>query len=567
MKKLVMFALSGVFFLGCGSDGEEAGECIESNTECQTYTPDEVDGEANGTLADAESEGIIPIQIGDVGGGLVAVTLSALDPTSVIVRLAGAPEDQIHEGVDTLVSDERSTRSFTFRAQGNKSYELVVKALGNTPSSYDVFWEYEPNVDCFEPNDTLATAKNIALNAPVQAYAHAGIIEGDGLLVGPGMLDYYSFELPSAAKVKLRVKKPSDTALSFEFWNADTDASYLVGTDHLAEANDISESDELELPAGVHHVRVSSFASQPSSVNDDGTFPADWNQPYELTVLAPSITNICEPDDMTPAPQNNPSATNECIDYTPASVSGTYVGNWAGKEIDKTTIDVSDPGGGLVQVTLNASIPTEAQVRLPGAGDEAVHYGVDVLVSDDRDERFFTFRAQGQTTYDLELVRLKTPEEGDVLDYSLTWTYAPNYDCYEVNDTPSQAREIPLDTVIEAFAHPGITDEEGLLVGPGADDYYKFVLEEPTTVALSMIKPGESALVAEFYTAEDVSHLVGTDALAPAGQETTSEDFELPPGTHWIKVSVPTQESVTVDDDPIPADWNNPYKLQVKRRN
>jgi hypothetical protein len=52
----------------------------------------------------------------------------------------------------------------------------------------------------------------------------------------------------------------------------------------LAAGGVESTSDEVELPAGVHLVRMLSFASQPSSLATSETIPADWTQPYTLTV-------------------------------------------------------------------------------------------------------------------------------------------------------------------------------------------------------------------------------------------------------------------------------------------
>jgi hypothetical protein len=261
----------------------------EDRGECTPYTPATVAGSKSGTWASGRTLDTVLLDISDVGGGLVEVTLTGTDhPTEVSVRLQGRPEDEWHPGVDVLVSDSTTlTRGFVLRAQGEKRYQLELRPIG-TPApdksaSYTVTWAYKPNVDCYEHNDSVATAKRLPLDVPIQAYAHAGIIEGDGILVGPSILDFYRFELPSPRRVSLSARKPSDTALTFELWEPASQGA-LAATDMFAGANEDSTSEELELPAGTHYVRVNTFASQPSTQTTDTPLPADWNRPYTLTI-------------------------------------------------------------------------------------------------------------------------------------------------------------------------------------------------------------------------------------------------------------------------------------------
>jgi hypothetical protein len=462
-------------------------------------------GTASGTWASGGDERIIPVEVSDRGGGLVEVRLEASVPTEVNVRLAGRPIDELHLGVAVRVGDDVASRRFVFRAQGQKRYQLEVRPVG-TPAaaaSWTVSWSYQPNLDCFEPNDTLATAKRIPLDVPVQAYAHAGIIEGDGLLVGPGLLDFYRFELIEPTTVRLVVTRPSDTAIAFELWDGATDASWLVGTDLFAPAGQPSSSGDLELPAGTHYVRVSSFASQPSTQELTSPVPADWNQPYTLMVKRSAFGGAAawQAPLACATPVTAPANDDECVRYTPASVSGTssFSLGASGAVQVVPMAPIADPGGGLLRVTLTASHAAEVRVRRVGAPPGEDHDGVAVRVGDDVGTRSFLFRAQGQERYELVVTLLLDPAP-DTAALTVGWVYEPNVDCYEQNDTPASARRIPLDRPITAFAHGGVIAGDGLFVGPSFADYYRFVLPEPRRVSLSVRKPSATAYTFELWS-------------------------------------------------------------------
>src|SRR5690606_33558236 len=127
---------------------------------------------------------------------------------------------------------DRTERSFTFRAHGNTNYELVVRPAfslyDDEDTSWSVSWSYQPLLDCYEGNDTIATAKRIPVGVPVEAYAHTGILADDQVLVRPSGVDFYTFELTEPTTVRLRATKPSDTAISFELWDAEADYTTFV---------------------------------------------------------------------------------------------------------------------------------------------------------------------------------------------------------------------------------------------------------------------------------------------------------------------------------------------------
>ncbi len=287
--RLSLFSLSTLLLQACPAS-QKCPEVDAGIVECVPYTPAAVTGSESGTLTALDERATRPITIDDLGGGLVEVRVSASHGTVAEVRLQGRPIAELSQGVSVRVSDDVGERRFVFRAQGGKTYDVELSPVVTPPEggqTWTISWSYQPNVDCFEPNDTASTAKRIRLDEPVEAYAHAGIVEGDGVLVGPSLVDFYRFELTEKTTVQLVAKRPGTEVLVFEFWNAATDASWLVSTDGQAESNVESASEELELNAGTHHVRVVAFVSQQATwetTEGEAPFPTTWNQPYTLTV-------------------------------------------------------------------------------------------------------------------------------------------------------------------------------------------------------------------------------------------------------------------------------------------
>lgn len=256
--------------------------------ECVEYTPDEIEGAHAGTWVDFPARVVLPIDVEDPGGGLVRVTVTVADTaTSAFVQRRGAPDEEVHYGVDAGVGAARE-ETFVFRAQGDTSYDLILTPFaspGDEDNSYGATWTYEPNIDCYEHNQTVETARRIPLDRPIEAYAHAGIIAGDSTMVGASMIDFYRIELAEPTRVRLAFIKPDDDSLLVEFWDPAIDYA-IVGVDYLAPGDVEVYSDELELAAGTHYIRISPFVSEASTWDFSEPLPDRWNTPYTLTVQA-----------------------------------------------------------------------------------------------------------------------------------------------------------------------------------------------------------------------------------------------------------------------------------------
>jgi len=207
-----------------------------------------------------------------------------------------------------------------------------------------------------------------------------------------------------------------------------------------------------------------------------------------LTACPPPLEPPTCPPATTPATDKG-----ECSADQPTPSSGMRSGAWTpSARSTRVPVVIADPSGGLVEVTLTVTdVPGEVNVFLQGRPIEEVHYGVLALVDQQPPQktRRFTFRAQGRSTYELDVAAFVTPHANETGAWTVAWQYSPLSDCYEPNDTQAAAKRIPVGLPITAFAHPGISAGDGLLVGRGLLDFYKFELTAPTTVRLSGCTP------------------------------------------------------------------------------
>lgn len=258
------------------------GDVPEELHECEPYRPADVSGERNGSFTEIDEFETWPIVIDDPGGGLVTVTLQASGGTTVSVLIKDVvAEVNSHIG---HLTDENGNAKIVFRAHGNKTYNLSATAFvtPNDVATWTAKWSYEPLVDCYEHNDTRADARAIPVNTPISAYAHTGILEEDGVLVGPSVVDWYRFTIHEPATVSLASVMPDESALFFDLLG-DDDIVALATASHVAAPNSV-ESEAVELAAGTYYVRLGYFVSDSVGVSGDDVVPALWREPYTLTV-------------------------------------------------------------------------------------------------------------------------------------------------------------------------------------------------------------------------------------------------------------------------------------------
>ena len=332
-------------------------------------------------------------------------------------------------------------------------------------------------------------------------------------------------------------------------------------------------------------------AFAPNSAPSPASRTGAWNRLFVLVpfVLAAVAAGACgSSTETTPTPTADGGATdggaepNDCVPYTPASISGTKEGTFATRDdIVKVKLPETDVGGGLLKVTYEAKVqplvgsiwlgegaPTDA----PRAETSAFGPGVT-----NADPAVVYFRLAGKKSYEVGVKPFFFADDPAKDGYKMTYTYEPQNDCYEGNDTSATAKRIPVNTTITASLHTGIGPTDTGLVKESGEDWYAFTLAAPKTVQLKAFLPGKDGPAGKNSTLMTVFQADGVTAAGCASGEgllTTNpvadtENVEtcsgsLAAGRYLVKLEhfVSQASSTAVNTAPHKS-WNTPYTFSI----
>jgi hypothetical protein len=270
--------------------------------ECVAYEPSTgVGGDLSGSWTASGGAGDVLRDItvpADPGGGYVTVRLQSAEgirPLLGVEVLPLATGSIFTEATDPVLNPDPTLLEMVFEVAPGRAYQLRLRAASAAsgivfPQPYTASWSYASRVDCYEPNDTLATAKAIPLENPISASFIAGYRDGNSILAtSEPTLDFYRFELhtPSAVRITL-----SDAATTVRPRLTLVDATgSTVGSAALAPAagqNAVLTSGTLA--AGWYRVRVdtgmspSAFSREAHVSRSNEDVPPHFLQAYALIV-------------------------------------------------------------------------------------------------------------------------------------------------------------------------------------------------------------------------------------------------------------------------------------------
>lgn len=150
---------------------------------------------------------------------------------------------------------------------------------GDPPLKVTYDWKYHAAMDCFEPNDTPAEARKIALGKPLDAHMLAGYVE-NAWPTSEAHYDYYEVQVDRPGKLRATLDTP--IALSLDMYGPDGETK-LAGDLALETEPKTIEAEITE--AGTYYVLVSPFVSlYYNDFDTGGELAKNWVNPYELTV-------------------------------------------------------------------------------------------------------------------------------------------------------------------------------------------------------------------------------------------------------------------------------------------
>ncbi|MEM6294210.1 MAG: hypothetical protein AAGA54_23235 [Myxococcota bacterium] len=264
-----------------GVDGS-SGSGGASFEHCEFGPIDALSGDASGSFSEAnELSQTQTMALSNPGGGYLEVTFDpglargrvevfGTDDSVLFSTAEQVPESLV--SLSGLIAEGAS-----FRVEGQQ-------ALNANPDEYPFGWSLQwsvtPIPDCWEPNDTIAEAPDIALGVPISGYATAGATVGNEALPPEAWLDWYRVDVPEPGTLTVDMMQvPADGLLRTRVFDASGDP---VGS--ITEPNDpMPYAGSVEIgAAGSYFVQVEPFLRPTLEVGDldDGALADSWTTPY-----------------------------------------------------------------------------------------------------------------------------------------------------------------------------------------------------------------------------------------------------------------------------------------------
>lgn len=270
---------------------------------------------------------------------------------------------------------------------------------------------------------------------------------------------------------------------------------------------------------------------------------------------------------------------NECVPYTATDAGAIINGTWSeanerDRYIDEIVIP-ADLGGGYVKVLLSQSDPDlrpwltiDNELDVGGA----MVSGSSATTNNELVREAY-FSVHPGMSYSLEVFPFFNAANYPV-DYTLEWEFFSRIDCFENNDTQSQAKKILFDETIEAYAIAGHIDYGVGAFDDQTYDWYKVELNEASVIEAEVLDmPNDMRITMRIFNPDGSTEVVDFEWISP---ETSNNNGRLSkitstqvlnPGTYFIELhSDFVQSRVAANDlQPIPNHFNNTYKIEVTK--
>jgi hypothetical protein len=268
---------------------------------------------------------------------------------------------------------------------------------------------------------------------------------------------------------------------------------------------------------------------------------------------------------------------NECVPYEPDNFTDSITGTWSEpgeSDLYPNLLPAStDPAGGYYIVTVESEESTTwIDIRI--GGDAAAIINGSNGTSDNT-TRKVAIAAHPGISYDVAVSPFfngsSFPE-----NYTISWEYVGIMDCYEANNDFDEAKFIPKNETIEAFANRG---NEGYGIQEEHQDYYKVVLTEPSKIKVELLQsPSDNFISMAMFTYNESSgsHSSVISEITPISGNANSNEsgslyyrtsvYVLDPGTYYFRMQTASGSTVRVDFDggeSLPDVWLTPYKFKV----
>lgn len=274
------------------------------------------------------------------------------------------------------------------------------------------------------------------------------------------------------------------------------------------------------------------------------------------------VRDFAEFDDCTPyQPENNEGNINEFWD----AINETDV-------YTELLPAITGPGGGYYTVVLTNDSGVVPGLKVTSSNDTLGAIANSTAAeTNDENTRTTSFLAYPGISYDIAAHYSSfVPASTSPTSYEINWNYTDIVDCYEPNNELSQAKSVPKNEIIEAYALTGHINNSVTYGEPQSYDYYSTQLREPAKIKVELLEvPSSVNLNVKIFTTdgqqlitdyEEVSGVVSEDGAI----YNTQTSSILQEGTYIIRVTIGgSRPTVVNDDQDIPDHWNSPYTFKI----
>ena len=267
---------------------------------------------------------------------------------------------------------------------------------------------------------------------------------------------------------------------------------------------------------------------------------------------------------------------NDCMPYEPMNAEDMINEFW--DAINETDTypgllpAVSSPGGGYYTVVLTNDSGVVPGLKVTSSNDTSGAISNSTAAStNDENTRTTSFLVYPGVSYDIAAhYSSYVPANTSPTPYEINWSYTDIVDCYEPNDEITEAKAIPKNEIIEAYAITGHINNSVVYGDPQSYDFYSVQLRQSAKIKVELLEaPSSVNLNLKIFTPE--GQQIITEYEETSG--TVSEDGAIysiltnsirEEGTYIIRVTIGGSRPTVVNhDQEIPDHWNTPYKFKV----
>ncbi|NGX84788.1 hypothetical protein [Aequorivita sp. KMM 9714] len=234
---------------------------------------------------------------------------------------------------------------------------------------------------------------------------------------------------------------------------------------------------------------------------------------------------------------------------------------------------VSDAGGGYYTVSLTNDSGIVPWMTIRSSDDPygSISSG-SAIGSQTPTERKTSFLVHPGVSYDVDAIYSSYINVNHAVNYTIEYTFTGRMDCWEPNDFIEDAKAIPKNESIEAYAITGYKFNYNDSGSPQTHDYYKVQVFEPAKLQMELLQvPTSIKLRVNMLKSDGVVlgvqyDVISGDVNGDGGKFYTTTNQVLQPGIYILKVEIAGSRKTVINqwnNETIPDHWDTPYKFKV----